>query len=435
MNQGDHHPSVDFSQFKSQSDLKRRKRSSQQRLLSFGNSLIQTDNQGDSDHSMKDRSNKLGLIKIHLTKVPNFYNLRLRTKVKNTSKELIKRFKEKLDQIQIVNLGGSTTSLEVLKKAEYYTQQQYDNIREGRELHNSSIQQKEFLRNRRTHLNYIKLRPASVEDNKLQIPLDNHDNHLNATEAKTQIVKQKTQKPIERGNFNMTVLNPLHTKPPLLKNIHSMMQLKKLKKDKESSYTIKKICQSRLSESRSIPGDMTNDYINMIDNKSTEQNQILLRDQSQDSMNMLENWEDKDKQSQLSSRLREQIRQSLLSEYEYIKEQQKQEDIDRLNEIMRKTRINIKKLMEDQKEEQLFQMSQNRQKMLTLLFKKDFNGLKKQFVKPEQKKLLRLSAKSQAECKRDLAIFSTLQSSQESQEFTQDMVNTTLAQQEIQIVE
>ena len=63
----------------------------------------------------------------------------------------------------------------------------------------------------------------------------------------------------------MSVVNPLNSKPPLLKNIHNIMQLKKLKKDKETSYTIKKICDNRINISKSIPDDLSHEMINVVD--------------------------------------------------------------------------------------------------------------------------------------------------------------------------
>eukprot|EP00347_Sterkiella_histriomuscorum_P010117 403377540 len=100
---------------------------------------------------------------------------------------------------------------------------------------------------------------------------------------------------------------------------------------------------------------------------------------------------------------------SNISDTKSMKEQQEFDD------IMRKTRINIKKLMRDNSEDKLSQMCENRQKMLRLVFKKDFQGLKKEIGKqPDQKRLLRLNPKTHSEVIRDLAMFSTINDTQKS---------------------
>lgn len=79
-----------------------------------------------------------------------------------------------------------------------------------------------------------------------------------------------------------------------------------------------------------------------------------------------------------------------------------------IDEIMRRTRINIKKLLKESHEEGLSRIGEERSKMLRLVFKKDFKGLKTQVnQKPneEKQRLLKISPKTNAECLRDLAKF------------------------------
>ena len=54
-------------------------------------------------------------------KIPNIYNLRKNSSLKSNSKELIKRFKERVDEKQKNNFR-STTSMDALIKAENYTE-------------------------------------------------------------------------------------------------------------------------------------------------------------------------------------------------------------------------------------------------------------------------------------------------------------------------
>jgi hypothetical protein len=61
---------------------------------------------------------------------------------------------------------------------------------------------------------------------------------------------------------------------------------------------------------------------------------------------------------------------------------------------MRRSKINIKKLMTDNREEDLLKMQERRKKMMQLVFKKDFKNLRRE--------LLHLQKSSHAKKQKDL---------------------------------
>lgn len=257
-----------------------------------------------------------------------------------TNKTLIEKFKDKITEKRQIALNQDPSSIEELETAEKNAQYQYESIRDGKNLHISSINQRSLLKQRRKHIN-------------LRIIPD---------------IEQSPEQDLRK-----------HAKrPPRAKVVHNINQLKTMSYHRGLTYTV------QISEvKRYLEEIKQKNQIERVEEDGNQASIQIEEDIHAEVEDELVNFTGHDHENEFSKKMLDDIRESIVREDQENMEENLENQEKAFQEFLRKQRVNIKKLLNENNEEGLLQMNEKRKKMLQLVQKKDFKSLKAEFTEPD----------------------------------------------------